>query len=764
MKTLQPFIELGFYTVPLKGELKRLEDGSKTTPIFQKGWRVHFQNEFNEEATKLGGTITGAISNIIAIDCDSQETYDLFKALDPKYKFVFLSKDKPKGGCTIIYKYPHITDGSLPLPSFSIQDELVSLDFYSDNGFVYLPTDANKTKVAWKHEELADLPAIKEMPASVHILIHSLYKQYLLAKSPATKEAPERLMSRVNYLAPQIQLMLDKNEFVPSVFRIITPKDFRSLEQYVKHGYLHPGNVPEGRGSEYLSKVSAIFGADPSMSADIYVQAIKFINSLWEEPIKLSRLTQTILDPMIEGAAKVNGETIWQYDEHWKTRGLTFTTKFGESAEAFFDDIRAIYYLVNHTSGMVKTYQKDTDLYSYMDTVGVAVPTRKEFKPLLPLIRTTMEPSLPFGFFNRDEYTRGFNTFQQTPALSILNDPQPYAGLYKRPDNTLNFFEALVPEIVMRRYLLQFLKYKLSTFKYSPVVLYFLGCHGSGKDTFVSILSQILGDGYIGKPTTKEFLEQFNGYMVDTFFIQLDEYGNQLHHLSDKQEALGKIKAYSGKEHIQIRQMRTDGFSYNHRATFIMTANTNPLILEDGDRRAAFFDTPNAMKDTQWVIEAGGITKAQELLANEVQDFCYYLATEVDDMHPDEYVNPPETARKHTIIASKLPAAHRIAYYMKNFMFDELYSLAAEWDLTHIFDHATQGRIFEDDMFELYLLMTDGRGVKRGMNTALKDAGYDKIPTTKDGSKAYYLKIDELRHFDLPSGGFATSDDVEVQL
>src|SRR5574343_251005 len=106
MKTIQPFIDLGFYTVPLQGKLERLEDGSKTVPQFQKNWRSYYQTHFNENATELGGVITGAVSNIIAIDCDDQLTYDLFRSLDMSNEFLFVSKGKPSGGGTIIYKYP----------------------------------------------------------------------------------------------------------------------------------------------------------------------------------------------------------------------------------------------------------------------------------------------------------------------------------------------------------------------------------------------------------------------------------------------------------------------------------------------------------------------------------------------------------------------------------------------------------------------------------------------------------------------------------
>ena len=45
MKSIQPFIDLGWHTVPLKGQLKRLEDGDKTTPQFEKGWKDKYMSK-----------------------------------------------------------------------------------------------------------------------------------------------------------------------------------------------------------------------------------------------------------------------------------------------------------------------------------------------------------------------------------------------------------------------------------------------------------------------------------------------------------------------------------------------------------------------------------------------------------------------------------------------------------------------------------------------------------------------------------------------
>jgi len=338
MKNIQPFIDLGFYTVPLSGQLKRLENGDKSTPGFEKNWKAKYQKDFNENATELGGTLTGAISNIIAIDCDDQETYDLFATLDKENAFHFVSKGKPKGGGTIIYKYPT----GEALESFSIQSPLLHLDFYSDNGFVYLPSETNQTKERWEYKKFSELPNLHTLPATVLRLLLNLQLQYTLGKGAAKQEDPNKSIKvRSNYLAPQVELLVAKKAFIPSLFRIITPKDFRDLPQYKQHGYLHPNSVPEGRGSEYLMKVSAIFGADPSVGKELYLTAMSLINNMWEYPIETKKFNKTILEPMIEGHSSINGESIWQYDEHFITRLISISIKVGYSLVVFYDDVSA---------------------------------------------------------------------------------------------------------------------------------------------------------------------------------------------------------------------------------------------------------------------------------------------------------------------------------------------------------------------------------------------------------------------------------------
>lgn len=734
MKTIQPFIDLGWHTVPLRGKLERNEDGKKTIPQFEDNWRSKYQETVNTTATPLGGVITGAVSGIVAIDCDNASVWQIFRALDPDYSCVFISQGKKdKEGSvqecgTILYKH----NEELP-ESFGVNNGNFALDYYSDRGFVYLPTEANKSKVAW-----TEVQEVKEVPFAVA----SLLKQLALVKDGAVTNET-KLHSNVitaNCLNPLVKAFTETSKPMPGLFKIITPKDFRDLPAYIANGYMLPSDVPEGRGSEYLTKISAILGADVSISQELYVDAMHKINSLFNQPMDKNRLDSTVINPMVEGRSKVGNKVLWQYQEDWSAYRLVLTSKRQSSLELCFDDNRNTYYCVDASNESVRSFGRDTELMAFIGAAAVQAPKKIEVIRSMPIVNVQSAPNLPFGFNAGDDPTaRMLNTFKRTPELTVLTEPTVYASLYKRPTTTLKFLETLVPEKEMHDFLLGFVKRKLQTFKYSPVVLYFLGAHGSGKDTFVAILEKMLG--HVARPTTREFLEMFNGWMVDSYFAQLDEYGNQLTKMADREEALGKLKAYSGKQNIQVRQMRTDGFMYMHNLTFIMTANKNPLMLEDGDRRVALMPTPNVLAEQDWVIKAGGVGVVYERIMNETKDFAYYLATEVPNLSDSLYMKPPESASKRRVIADSMYAAQRLAYCIKHGMKEYLLELCEDYSCSETAKGVERGHLNTINIEPLYQSMTDFNGDMRSLNKIIRSMGVELIATTQEGQKAYMYKL-----------------------
>jgi hypothetical protein len=734
------FIKEKWFTVPLKGVLERLPNGDKTVPEFEANWKEKYTNNFNTHTVKLAGALTGKLSGIIAIDCDNQFTYDLIKSFDPDYDFHFISKGKPEGGGTIIYSY---YDG---LDTFKFHMETISLDFYSDSGFIYLPTENNKTKESWA--DRYELPSLKEIPEAVVKLLKAFKHKVIV--DPLVKRDPIK-HNISNRLAPLLEQFVQRKEYDPVLFKIITPYSFRELASYAAKGHLHPNDVPKGRGSEYLSKISAILGADISVDMELYCNAMMLINSLWDVPMEKGKLNATIINPMVGGKACIEGVPIWNYDEYWRDLGLVATALNGDYIESFFDDVRSEYYLINYTVGYIKTFTEKAQIIKTLKTMTGRSLTEQQYDITKQIIRTEMQPNHEFGHIKG---TDQFNLFRQTRELAVLNNPKGYEELYKRPTATLNYLETLIPDDFVRNYTLRFIRTKLTTFKYSPIVLYFIGKSGSGKDTFVSLLGRIVGADYITRPTTKIFLEQYNDWMMDKFFIQLDEYGNKLSRQSDKDEVLGKLKSYTGSPEVQIRAMRTGAFNYRHSVTFIMTANSNPLAVEIEDRRFLFITTPNILPKMDWVIEQGGIAALQAKLAAEILDFCYYLSTEVKNLSDDEYVLPPDTEDKETLILANLPAAQRIVYLITHEKFEELYELALEYNITNFKYNWDKGRLEDDKLKELYEAITESRGDYRTVIRALKGSQVLRQHSTRNGQNYFFYNIGKLKYHAQSEGDF----------
>lgn len=687
------YIELGWHTVPLSGTIKRLPDGTKTVPFFEKDWRDKYTATFNEKAVPLMGAITGKCSGIVAIDCDNTAAFEIFKALDPDYEVIFYSIGKGNQLCgTFIYSYE---DGELE-DTFKLHNEILSLDFYNANGFIYLPCENNHTKQAAPHLNY------RKMPEATKALLLQLKKQN-------TKQVVNTAVaSSYSCLAPLVAQFNQTRKYMPGLFRILTPRDFRDIESYVRDGHLHPKEVPDGRGSEYLSKVSAILGADISINQEMYVQALTLINSLFTVPMVSKRLDSTIIDPMLDGAA-IDGVEIWQYDENWDRHRVILPTKRQASLELMYDDVLMEYFAIDMANERVQRFGRDTDLMQHIEAVGTAPPKKAELKRNIPLVNTVLEPSKPFGYLNPDDsLVKEFNLFRATPGLRVLHNPDSFVDKYIEPTTTLQFLQTLVPEVEMHGYLLKFLKHKMLTLSYSPVILYFLGVQGSGKDTLVSMLETIISN--IARPTVKEFLEPYNGYMCNNFFVQLDEYGNQLQRASDREEALGKLKAYSGKQELSLRVMRADGVPYKHRVTFIATANKNPLMLEDGERRIAFFDTPNKLEEQAWVKKLGGVAILQDKLKDEIVDFCYYLAVYVEDFKGDGYTIPPLTERKHELIANSMTLVAKIVYCFKHNKINLIIDLAEENECLQLRDELQSGTVHSSTVVEAYEQITEHQG------------------------------------------------------
>lgn len=721
---MQQFIDKGWKVVPLGGVLKRLPGGKKTLPSFPKDWNNSSVYRPIPSTPYLGIALAGKASNIIVLDCDNAQTFKMFRALDPDYKFVFESNNKEEGTTGhIVYKYEE------GIPNFSVSKDGMKLDVISDGKGVYLPGPLNETKESFTYTEDP-----KPIPAIVKGLLTSLI--------PKKQEITNTTQSYDYHFANIIEGLLEGN---PShtLLKALTPKAFRSLPNFVNQGFLHPADVPEGRGSEYLSQVSSILGADISIDVDTYKSAMISLNAMFTDPMDMDRLLRTIIGPMISGEAKgTDGQMIWRYDPNFSKERYNIKTKLGEIIEVFYDPNKRMWYVVEIKTKKVQTFATDSSILSHLSAMSVEPLTKPKLQRNVPLMTTCTLLNKPFGFLGKNE----FNLFQSTQYLKILTGDENVVN-YKKPEVMLKFLESLIPEKESREYLLLFLRRKLITLEYSPVVLNFVGVSGAGKDLFVNILTKIVGRDYLAKPSGREFIEQYNHYLVDKFIVQCDEYGDQYNRFDHKQQALGRLKTYTGSEEIQIRQMRTDGYIYKHCLTFILTSNKQPLVLDVDDRRLLMLHNPNKLATQDWVKEYGGTAEVVDLLDTELPSFCQYLRDELPMLGRSEYMEPPFTADKQKTIELGMQTIDLIIHFIKNKMYQKLYDLAVSVGVDDIYERHDLNRIYESSLYAIYEHSTKYDTTIRSFRLQINRRGLIKKDTSVNNKKSYYYYCEGLHEW-----------------
>ena len=284
------------------------------------------------------------------------------------------------------------------------------------------------------------------MPETVKILLNAIKAKTDYNKNTAdNNNVINAAMSESTFrLAPLLEEFLKQKVYNPSLFRIITPKSMRDIDKYQKLGHLHPNDVPKGRGSEYLSRISCILGADPSVNTQMYLETMELINSMWDEPMDMDRLNETITNRMIAGSVEIDGKPIWIWDEHWDTYGFQFLAKNGEFFESFFDDVKGIYFAVNYTKNYIKQFDTVIKLINFVKTVSSIRLKEQTYNQKQILTRTVLEPHQPFG---RIDGTDKFNMFRQNEYLAALNGDK---SEYETPITLINFFNTFIPDDATR--------------------------------------------------------------------------------------------------------------------------------------------------------------------------------------------------------------------------------------------------------------------------------------------------------------------------
>ncbi len=718
MTTLQPFIDRGYYTVPLNGShIKRNSQGKKHGYSFPADWYSTYSKSPNQVATPIGATLVGHRSNIVAIDCDNKASYDLFRQLDPDNQAFFTSIGKltPNGDLiecgTILYQF----DQSLP-PSKKIKTKVHELDWFSTTGCVFLPTTANATKSTWTEDAEGNLHnqdnqpvIIRPMPITVKQVLELILQPEQQQKTVSDTQTAQRSKGFLGKILASYDLtdLTDTATYEPAITKLLTPREYRTA-LYHKQGHLHPNDVPARH--DYQFKVMCQLAGDNTVDATLARDLIYYLNSLWDSPRPAKQLESEIIGGIISGKQKNQaGEPYWQYDENWETlANWSGITKLGNYlVEVFYDPFKSTHFVYNtHTESLMEKVRA-TDMIAHIRSSCVGTFNQAEAISDMANVETLVQPTEDFGYLDNDTK---FNLFKPTQALRIMADPSTHKEDYTRPTEFIEYMEHFIPDPTQRQYLLSLMKRKLTTFDYSPVVPYLIGVPGSGKGLLMSIIANIMGEQYVAKEVTgSQFINQFNkGWLEDKYFVNLNELAEGLANRSERIQATGRLKVYTGATTFQCQGKGKDYYTTDMHAMFIMTANFNPLEIEDNDRRIYYISTPNTFKSSSQCVEAGDFTKIAKIILNQTLDIAYWLATEVKDISNNDYGTAPMTAGKEKIIEQTLDAMGKVVLYCNSENWEKLSEhLIANNGTTRFLDKAKKGVLMIGDLADDCQAMLD---------------------------------------------------------
>jgi len=746
--TIQPFIDLELYTVPLNGKsIHRNTKGKKEGYSFPSDWQKRYSDELNEVASVTGGLLTNH-TTVVAIDCDDTETYNLFKSLDPTNTAYFDSIGKldkegqPLVAGTILYK------GHTNIPASFRSTNGYDLDFYNGSGMVFLPTKANSTKTSWlmdeddtlyNHNEQAVV--IKDMPLAVISLLN-LMKAKPIETGVANTTVAKRSRGTLGRVLSNMDLT--NGDYIPQLTYILTPKEYRS-ELYKKQGHLHPNDI-NGSGHMYLFKIACAVASDSTVDKDMFIDLMDYLNELWDDPMPSKLLNKTIVAPIVTGKqTNSQGEAYWAYDEHWEEAGgFALTSKRdNELLDVFYDSAKKSYFVFYTQQEKLDEFAKRADLLNHLKDTATAF--NKLDADGMKDVHTFNQPTRDYGFFNED---RDFNLFRAGESLQILHDPSRWKDNYKRPTEFVNYIEHFIPSEEQRSYFLSLLRTKLTTFGYSPVVPYIIGIQGSGKNTIMNVLKNIIGSQYVKTDIGGEqFLAQYNDYLMDTYFVQLNELGDTVTRASDKKKAQGLLKNYTGSNVFECRRMYRDPFTYNQTAMFILTANDSPLTIEDSDRRLYYIATPNTFDNSPQCV-ASSPEIIHRAIMSQTNDIAYYLATEVHNLQGRDYGRAPEAEGKQEMVFGSLNSSTKIAWALAGQEFD----LLMEWliDPHAIFNaEVTQNKVWLPMLEEAYGHHSSSDEPSTVMKLAMKAQGMQiQFGSYKGNTNTGYYIVPHISDYD----------------
>ena len=652
----------------------RLPDNSESSLVIPKWSYVDENSPGNINVQKVNRlselpqdrpvAIILGLSNILALDFDDK-LFDI--ALQLPHECTHISQSVGKVGGHLLYKFEeNELTRYIDNPNGK---KLLSLDTLYGKCLLFINNNANTTKKTLiENDELTFCP----LAMQYFVIAHYAKNKTDMFVEHRHKTEQQNYSTKLGFFINQIRVTQPTGvdtKILEHFMRIVTPRRYKDVMEIAEQQRLdqlktaletpdvdnfivqsldkkynppinyHPDMLPESESAHmYLLAISGALMLDSSVSVDSLSYIIKYINSLFSNPLDETRVNNII--------KRDCHSSKFQYNLNWQNSGYTKYNKDKELIEifSFINGSQLLFLIYNHISKETNTLNL-TNLMDYITIQFGIRPKRDEILAQIQQIKVINRPDKLFGYNHKDNV---FNTYHWSQEQQVFYSPDQYLLTWTPAERSLDYTEEhpRFPKVTMaalknamgmkRQMFLRFMKRKYMTREYSPLIFVLFGVPHSFKSAIVNGVFNKLSFNRTKKLKHEVVFDKYNAWQVNTDLVLLDE----IHHLLDfeQKKLIQQLNDISGNDVITgVRKMYADVSQevYPNELTFFLCTNEAlALSTETNDRRLVVF------KSDQKLSEVLGIDDLdiKNSIQRESLDFAYYLATQVKMLDNESYI------------------------------------------------------------------------------------------------------------------------------
>jgi len=580
-----------FKTVPIANtEMVRDATGVKCDLqgkriTFKGDWTKYTEGVVNSDNTPLLGAIAG--TDFIAVDIDQTNTYieayNLLKGNEVLPTFIVnsLPLDLGKGG-HLLFSYDVETERELKAIRKYLKKHC-HIDIQIGRTLIYLPTEANHTKQLIT-PPITSISDLTPFPTIMLTYLKGLVTKYIIKDLEEAENTKVKVQLGDTQTTEFYGFILD-GELRPSIVSRLTPKrDYRNITEM--------NQITEGQGTDWMLQVRKKLQRDTSVDEDTLLKTMLYLNSLWNLPMTVERVTSDVMRDIKSSE--------FVYNENWRgARLLLSTLNNNHTLEVLFIYKRSEFAVFNRTLEEVDLYTTFTALQDVLVALTGHVLTKDVV--LKRAVKVTVVDTPEDNAFLVDNIGRlpSFNTFIPSEGLLILRDTVELTN-YREPRLILDFLSNLIPDELTKDKFIQYLAYKYSTYDYSPLFFVQAGVGGAGKGILVgTILSYLSGRKRVSSIRMHQLVNNFNSHMVGTDWLEIAEAGEGYSKTEEK-KLVAELKRLTGSKYVSVTYKNSEPEDYRHYVTPILSTNLETKLITDSssnDRRMVLLKSPNKMTD-----------------------------------------------------------------------------------------------------------------------------------------------------------------------